>query len=116
MENSAPAPAGRPGVRWSRAGRAGIGAAEAGVRGARDSAPVCPKQWGPDAASPLTREPPELRFVEQRDPVALLAQPLDLHELQPRLAARRLLRIGASADDDRRPDGRHAVDHGPGAF
>src|SRR5258705_13958268 len=98
MENSAPAPAGRPGVRWSRAGRVGIGAAEAGVGGARDSGPDCSEQWGRDAASPLTREPPELRFVEQRDPVALLAQPLYPHELQPRLAAPRLLRIGASAD------------------
>lgn len=34
----------------------------------------------PDGLAP-GREAPELRFVEQRDPVSLRAQPLDLHEL-----------------------------------
>ena len=42
-----------------------------------------------DTLSATPHESPELGFVEQRDPVPLLAQPLDLHQLQPAIAARR---------------------------
>ena len=45
-------------------------------------------------------QPPELRFVEQRDAVAALAQPLDFHQLDAAVAARRLLRVGTAAHDD----------------
>src|SRR5882672_6499505 len=48
-------------------------------------------------------ELPELALVQQRDPMTLLAQPLDLHQLQPGITARGLQRIRPSADDDRRP-------------
>src|SRR4029079_17436331 len=43
---------------------------------------------------------PESRFVEQRDPMALLAEALDLHQLQSAGAAGCLQRIGTSAHHD----------------
>ena len=83
MENSAPGPEGRPGVRCSRA-RASAPQQKLAFE---ERAIQRPLPGARDSASP--HEPPELRLVEQRDPVPLLAQPLDLHQLQPAVAARR---------------------------
>src|SRR5262249_10569783 len=46
------------------------------------------------------REPPELLFVQEGDPVPLLAEPLDLDELAARVAPGGLERVRTSADDD----------------
>src|SRR6188474_1473250 len=64
---------------------------------------------------PDAGEPPELRLAQHRDAVSLLAQPLDLHQLQPTVAARRLQRVGPAADDDGRLRRRPRVDDRPGA-
>src|SRR5437899_8108008 len=62
------------------------------------------------AAFSRARETPEPLFVQEGDTVAFLAQPFDLHQLQPGVTACRLQRIGTSANNDRRPHRRHAVD------
>src|SRR6478752_2297181 len=64
-----------------------------------------------DCGSTLRREPPELRFVEQRDPMTLLAQPFDLHQLQSALTPGGLLHVRLAANDHRRPHRRHAMHH-----
>lgn len=53
--------------------------------------------------SALAHEAPEARLVEQRDLVPLLAQPLDFHQLQARIPAGGLQRIGPPANNDSRP-------------
>ena len=68
------------------------------------------------ANSFLPGQPPELRLVQQRDPVPLLAQPLDLHQLEAGVLARRLQRVRPAADDDRRLRRRSAVDDRAGAL
>src|SRR4051812_19134506 len=66
-------------------------------------------------ASAAAGEAPELRLVQQRDPVTFLAEPLDLHQLQAGVPSRRLQRVRPAADDDRRLRRRHAVDERAGA-
>src|SRR5439155_26313268 len=66
--------------------------------------------------SPLRDEAPELLLVEEGDPLSLLAKPLDLHELQARVASGGLEGIGAPANDDARPRRRPAVDDRSGAI
>src|SRR5687768_11837313 len=68
-----------------------------------------------DRRSPVGDQHPESLLVEQRDPVALLAQPLDLHQLQAALASGGLQRIGFAADHDGSARRRPAVDDGTGA-
>src|SRR5262245_21629091 len=47
-------------------------------------------------------QPPEPPLGQERDAVPLLAQPLDLHQLQPGVLPRSLLRVRPAADDDGR--------------
>src|SRR5262245_9985994 len=54
-----------------------------------------------DRSVPLDK-PPELLFIEQRDSLALLTQPLDLHQLQPAIATSGLQWIRFSSHDDGR--------------
>src|SRR4051812_11236479 len=61
-------------------------------------------------------QPPELRLVQQRDPMALLAQPFDLHQFDPTVPAPGLQRVRPAAGDYRRLRRRAAVDHGAGAL
>src|SRR5215217_6903458 len=66
--------------------------------------------------SGLLSQPPELLLVEQRNALPLGAQPLDLHQLDAAVLARRLQRVRPSADDHRRFRRRPAVDDGPRAL
>src|SRR5262249_32761404 len=61
-----------------------------------------------------SREAPETCLVEDRDPVALLAQALDLHQLPPGVAAGGLERVRTSPDHDRGARRGPAVHRGPG--
>src|SRR4029453_12246620 len=65
--------------------------------------------------SPLSREPPEPCLVEQDDPMPLFAKPLDFHQLQAGVAARRLLDVGPAADPHRCERRRATVDERAGA-
>src|SRR5262245_47357452 len=71
-----------------------------------------PRSYRLPLRSALAHEPPELPLVEERDPVPLVAEPLDLHELQPRVAPRGLPRVGAAADEHGGADGGHPVHDG----
>jgi chromate transporter len=65
--------------------------------------------------SAAPHQPPEPALVQERDPVALLAQPPDLQQLPSAVPPRGLEGVGPPADqhgDDRR---RHPVDDGPRA-
>src|SRR3954468_18500292 len=59
---------------------------------------------------------PEPPLVQQRDPVALLAQPFDLHQFDAAIFACRLKGVGPSSDNDGGLRRRSAVDNGAGAL
>src|SRR5689334_16654751 len=65
--------------------------------------------------SALPHQRPEPALVEQRDAVALLGEALDLHELEPGVAAGGLERVRPSAHEHGRLERRPAVDRGAGA-
>src|SRR6476620_920819 len=58
---------------------------------------------------------PEARLVQQRNPVAALAETLDFHQLQSGILARGLQRVGPAADDDGRLRRWSAVDDRTGS-
>src|SRR5262245_28770055 len=64
---------------------------------------------GRDRRSALRRETPELRFVEERDPMAFFPQSFDLHQFQSAIASRRLLNVRPAAHDNGGAHRWHAV-------